>query len=37
MRYTIKIDYRTYRYFKKKRKNLDYNIRVNNKYHEEIL
>ena len=37
MRYIIKINYRIYRYFKEKRENLDYNLRVNNRYHEEIL
>ena len=37
MRYTAKINCRTYRYLKKKRENLDYDIRVNNRYYEEIL
>ena len=37
MRYIIKIDYRIYRYFKKKRENLNYDIRIDNKYYKEIL
>ena len=37
MRYIINIDYRIYRYFKKKRENIDYDIRINNRYYKEIL
>lgn len=37
MRHIVKMNYRICHYFKKERENLDYDIKINNRYYKEIL
>ena len=37
MRYNVKMNYKTCFYLKKKRKNLNYDIKINDKYYKKTL